>query len=380
MPSFLKSACIGKSSAGVILAVGIALAGGPGALMGDPGAGTRPLAPLPKAAGRSDPGQVALGRLLFRDGRLSGDGSISCATCHDPARGFADGLPLSKGYPGALYFRNTPTVLNAAHGRALYWDGRLPSSDLPTLVRDHLSEAHFMQADGRLLIERLKQMPVYVRAFREAFGGEPTYGRILDSVAAYLQTLQSRDVPFDLYLQGEEDAITPAARRGLEVFRGKAGCVACHDGPMLSDGELHNLGLPRSPQIFDSPERSVTFRRFLKTLGVERYDTLREDIGAEAVTKLDSDRGCFRTPTLREVSRTAPYMHDGSIATLEAVVEFYDRGGGDGVGKDAGLRPLGLTPPEKEDLVEFLRTLSGAVFETEPVELPAYEILPLGER
>ncbi len=159
-----------------------------------------PLAPLPALAKDPDAKQAALGRLLFFDGRLSGDAKTSCSSCHDPAKGWADGIPLSKGYPGSLYFRNTPTVLNAVHGKYMYWDGRLPASDLPTLMRDHISEAHFMYADGRLLIERLRQVPAYEQGFKEAFGGEPTYGRILGSLAAFLLTLRSREVPFDLYL------------------------------------------------------------------------------------------------------------------------------------------------------------------------------------
>lgn len=337
-----------------------------------------PLAPLPALAQEPNAKQAALGKLLFFDGRLSGDGSTSCASCHDPTKGWADGIPLSKGYPGALYFRNTPTVVNVVYGRYLYWDGRMLASDLPTLVRDHISEAHFMQADGRLVIERLRQIPAYEQGFREAFGGEPTYGRILNAVTAYLQTLRSRDVPFDRFLQGEDQAISAEAKRGLELFRGKANCIQCHNGSMLSDGGFHNLGLAANQEIFRTPERHITFRRFFKTLGVSEYANLREDVGLYALTKRAEDWGRFRTPTLREVSNTAPYMHDGSLTNLEEVVEFYNRGGGEDKEKDLFLRPLELTQQEKSDLAAFLRSLSGTPIPVELLELPEYELRTIG--
>lgn len=337
------------------------------------------LAPLPALARRPNPRHVEIGRNLFFDTRLSGDGTTACVSCHDPETGWADDLPLSRGYPGTLYFRNTPTVVNAVHGRYLYWDGRLPASDLPTLVRDHISEAHFLQADGRLVIERLRQIPAYEEGFKRAFGGEPTYGRVLNAVAAYLQTLRSRNVPFDRYLRGDGTAISAAARRGLNLFQGRGGCTLCHNGPMLSDGGFHNLGLAANSDIFRTPERHITFRRFFVTLGVAQYATLREDVGRHAITKQGNDRGRFRTPTLRELTRTAPYMHDGSLSTLEDVVKFYNGGGGPGTGKDPLLQPLGLTTEEENDLVEFLKTLSGAPVPPGKRQLAAYEVRKLGE-
>ena len=339
------------------------------------------LAPLPALAQPPDPQQAALGKLLFFDLRLGGDATIGCVSCHDPDNGWADGLPLSKAYPGALYFRNTPTVINAVHGGYLYWDGRLPASDLPTVVRDHISEAHFLQADGRLIVERLRQIPAYEEGFKEAFGGEPTYGRLLNAVTAFLQTLRSREVPFDRYLGGDGTAISASAQRGLELFRGTANCVQCHDGAMLSDGGFHNLGLATHPDIFATPERHITFRRFFKMLGVSEYATLRDDLGLYAITKQPGDRGRFRTPTLRELVATAPYMHDGSIETLEEVVRFYNDGGGAGPGKDPLLSPLALTPGEIRDLVEFLGTLSGSPIAVDPatVKMPLYELRGPGD-
>ncbi|MFQ5692571.1 MAG: cytochrome-c peroxidase, partial [Nitrospinota bacterium] len=162
-------------------------------------AGLSPLPPpRPQKAER-----VELGRYLFFDPRLSGDGGISCSTCHQPKKGWGDGLPLSRGYPGSEYFRNAQTLLNAAYQKRLYWDGRMSGEDLPTLVRDHLTEAHFMQVDGRLFPERLKQIPRYVRMFQKAFGSEPTFGGTLKALAAFVRTVVSRNVPFDRYLKGD---------------------------------------------------------------------------------------------------------------------------------------------------------------------------------
>ncbi len=336
-------------------------------------AGARPapeLAPLPPMA-EVDGRKAALGLLLFFDPRLSGDGSIACATCHVPARAWADGLPLAKGYPGSLYFRNTPTLLNAAHKRHAFWDGRLPASDLPTVVRDHISEAHFLQADGRLVIERLRQVPEYEAGFIEAFGGEPSYGRILEAVAAHLRLLRSENVPLDRFLTGDRSALSAAAGRGLALFRGRAGCIRCHHGPMLSDGGFHDLGVPENRDIFRSPERHITFRRFFKLFGVPEYASLRQDVGRFAVTKQEADRGRFATPSLREVARTAPYMHNGVLATLAEVVAFYDRGGG-------RTPPLGLSAADRADLVAFLEALSGAPGTVPAPKLPDYQLRPLG--
>ncbi len=339
---------------------------------------SRPLAPLPTMKS-PDAAQVALGRQLFFDPRLSGDATISCATCHNPDHGWADGLPMSKGYPGSLYFRNTPTVMNASLNRYVYWDGRLPASDMPTVVRDHISEGHFMQADGRLVIERMRQIPEYEAAFKSTFGGEPTYGRILNSVAAYVKSMNSQDVPFDKFLKGDKAALSEAAQRGLELFEGKAGCLQCHNGAMLSDGEFHSLGLEANRGIFTDPERHITFRRFFRTLGVPRYEHLQNDIGVCCVTKADDDREQMRTPTLREVSNTAPYMHDGQLATLNDVVAFYNSGGGPRDTKDKRLKPLGLSEEEQGDLVEFLKSLSGKPADGSRPELPKYQLRTLGE-
>jgi len=323
--------------------------------------------------------QVELGKHLFFEPRLSGDVGISCDTCHDPATGWGDGKPLSTGYPGSEYFRNAQTLLNAAYYKRNYWDGRMAGSDLPTLVRDHLTEAHFMQVDGRLFVERLRQVPEYEEMFRNTFGGEPTFGRTLTAVAAFLKTITSRNAPIDRYLKGDTAALSAEAREGLALFQGKAGCIQCHNGPLLSDQKFHALGVPENPDIFAEPLRHITFRRFFRTLGAPNAEQYREDPGLYGVTKQKADWGKFRTPGLREVSRTAPYMHNGSLTTLDDVVAFYDRGGGQHRNKSPLLKPLGLIAAEKRALGEFLKSLAGDPVVIERPDWPDYKPRKLGE-
>lgn len=338
----------------------------------------RPLAPLPRVE-TADPAVVELGKMLFFEPRISGDGSTSCATCHDPAKGWSDGMALSDGYPGTKYFRRTRSIVNTAHKQWLYWDGRMSGSDVPTLVRDHIAEAHFMQADGRLVLEQLRQIPYYESTFKEVMGGEPSYGRILNGITAFVKSINSTDVPFDRFLEGDASAIGVEAQRGLALFRGKAGCVQCHNGPMLTDNEFHNLGIPTNPDLFNDPLRHITFRRFYKTLGVAHYYQLDHDPGLYGLSKRAEDDGKFKTPSLREVSRTPPYMHNGVLATLEDVVEFYDVGGKIPGALANEIRPLALSGREKSDLVAFLKTLTGADWNVEPPAPLYYEERELGK-
>ena len=336
------------------------------------------LQPLPDFK-EVDPQKAELGKILFFDEKLSGDNSLSCAICHDPSNFFTDKETMGFGYPGSLYFRNTPTVVNAHLSKYVYWDGRLPASDLPTLVRDHISEANFMNADGRLVLERLRQVPEYQQQFEDIFGGDPSYGRTLEVLTAFLKSLTSQNVPLDNYLKGDENALTEDAKAGLALFKGKANCIQCHYGPMLSDGGFHSLGVPENQDIFKEPERHITFRRFFKVFGVSEYANLREDWGRYAVTKEDEDKGKFRTPTLREVAKTPPYMHNGMLATLDEVIEFYNQGGGAHPNKDPLLKPLGLTEEEKQQLKAFLESLSGDNFSIKTPRIPGYQKRTLGQ-
>ncbi len=319
-----------------------------------------------------DDAQVLLGKYMFFDPRLSGDAGISCVTCHNPEMAWTDGAALNQGYPGTAYFRNASTVMNTAFRSYLYWDGRMDGLDMPTLVRDHLTEAHFMNTDGRLMVERVKQVPEYVQLFQDAYGSNPSFGGILKAITAYVQSLNSGMSAYDAYLGGDEGAISEAAIAGLELFEGKAGCASCHTGLTFSDDEFYVLDVPENQEIWSDPLRHISFRRFFRLFGVPNYRNLTSDPGLYALTKEDEEWGAFRTAPLREVAQTAPYMHNGFFTTLEEVVRFYNDGAVDG-------QPLELSDDEITQLVAFLENLSSELPEVEPPELPDYQLRPLGD-
>lgn len=333
-----------------------------------------PFTALPKDPAKES--QIALGKYLFFDSRLSNNNSLSCASCHMGDATWTDGQALSQGYPSTAYFRNTPTVLNTVFSGRLYWDGRMDGSDMPTLVRDHLTEAHFMSIDGRLMAERVIQIPAYADAFQEAFGGEPSFGRILNAITAYVQSLNSPAIAYDAFKAGDSAALSADAAAGLALFEGKAQCSTCHSGALLSDDAFYNLGVETDAAMLEDFDRVVTFRRFFRTLGVPNYRALTEDVGLYALTQDEADWGKFNTPSLREVAATAPYMHNGSLATLTDVVNFYNGGGGES--QTVGLAPLGLSDAEVAQLVAFLETLKSDLAPVEAPALPDYGVLPLG--
>lgn len=335
-----------------------------------------PLAPLP-ASKPGNPAMIELGKQLFFDNRLSGDWGVSCASCHDPEKGWGDGLALSLGYPSTLYFRNAPGIINARHRNRFMWDGRLDGNDAGTLVRDKVTEAHFMNADGRLVQERLKQIPGYVTLWEQAFGkGKDPYGpAMFNVVGEFIKSLESTNVPFDRFVRGDTDAIDARARKGYALFTGKAGCLQCHNGPLASDGELHRLGVPENPDVLRSAERSITMLRHYATSGMPNYMAARSDVGAFAITKVAADRSKFLTPSLRELKYTAPYMHNGIFATLDDVIEFYNKGGGE----NSELQPLQLSGEEAAALKAFLLTLSGDPLPIKPPVAPDLETRAFGK-
>lgn len=335
------------------------------------------LAPLPDPP-EIDAARAELGRHLFFDSRLSGDTATSCASCHDPAQGWSTSDPMSAGYASVLYFRNAPGLFNVADRRFLMWDGRLDGADLGTLVRDMLTESHTMNMDSRLAQERLKQVPEYMAMFEAAYGAEPYGGRIYGAVGEFLKTIRTEGAPFDAYLRGDEDAIDDAVRRGLALFTGKAGCTACHSGPLLSDGGLHATAAPDHPDLQTTAGRQISMLRHFATMGTPNYMNQRADVGHYVVTKNETDIGKFVTPSLWDVGQTAPYMHSGVFATLQEVVDFYNAGGGDGPNKSPLIRPLGLLAAERADLVAFLESLTGNAPDVEMPDLPDYQMRPLG--
>jgi len=274
------------------------------------------------------PAKVALGRRLFQETRLSGEGRVSCATCHVPEKAFTDGMRFSLAPNGKPMRRHTPTVLNVAYSSFLNWDGKF------TTLRQHAvatiaNPVNMNLPDESVLVARLDAEPGYGTMFGAAFGGGPTKARVGQAIEAYERSLTTPNSPFDRYAQGDKGALTGAQKRGLTLFTGKANCTECHYGPTFTDDAFHSLGIEG------------------------------KDPGRFAITGLDVDFAAFKTPTLRNVSRTAPYMHNGSLATLRDVVDFYDAGGGLSEPKTPLLPKLHLTPSEKRDLVAFLESLTG---------------------
>lgn len=326
------------------------------------------LMPLPESK-PANAAMVNLGRHLFYDNRLAGDWGNSCSSCHDPKKGFGDGQPLSAAYTSMEYFRNSPTLINLKHRVRFMWDGRLDGADAGTAVRDMVTEAHFMNADGRIVQERLKQIPEYVILWEAAFGkgSDPYSPRMFNAIGAFIQSIESKNVPYDKFVKGDANALSSEAKVGLAVFNGKGQCVQCHNGPIGSDGKFHRLGVPEHPDVLGNPLRTITLLRHYSTSGMPNYMAARTDVGQYAITKDPKDMGKFQTPGLRELKVTAPYMHNGMLKTLEEVVDFYDRGGG---GQGTDIKPLNLTSAEKKGLVAFLNALSGDPITVQEPEQP----------
>jgi cytochrome c peroxidase len=313
----------------------------------DPTRGTqRPLVSLPQAVPAPEdnpttPEKVALGKKLFFDARLSGDNTMSCATCHLPEKALGDGLAKAKGHEGKTLARNTPTLLNVGFHSSFFWDGRAKTLEEQAL--GPIQSPDEMSQDLDELEEELNAVLGYVESFQAIFGTNVDRDGISKALAAFQRTLVTGPSPFDRYLAGDEGALSRQARRGLEAFVGESDCVRCHRGPLLSDGEFYRLG--------------VSFA----------------DKGLGGVTRKRKDHGKFRTPSLRNVAQTGPYMHDGSFKTLTEVVEFYYRGvpsyTRDGLTLD--VEPLlAASYSDIPAIVAFLESLSGELPEVTPPELP----------
>ena len=303
--------------------------------------------------------QIQLGKQLFFDVRLSKNKKMSCATCHKPERAFTDGLPLARGLNGKTLKRNTPTLLHVADHDSFFWDGRASSLDAQILEVIQNPDEMNMDLDG--LVNRLNQIPGYTAQFMKIYGTGVTVRGITRSIAAYERTLVTQPSPFDKYLSGDQSAISPPAQKGLELFQGKANCALCHHGFTFTDSEFHNIGIP-SLLKQNSP------RRF--SLGKQGKRPQDDDMGRYGITRRREDMSSFKTPTLRNITQTAPYMHNGVFKTLEEVIEFYNKGGIKNPNLDMQMKPLGLTAQEKFHLIEFLKTLTGPLPDTNIPELP----------
>jgi cytochrome c peroxidase len=296
--------------------------------------------------------KIELGRKLFFDRRLSGDGTMSCVTCHDPGTGYTDGLAISLSYPTTKNWRNSPSLVNVAYNTSLFWDGRAQSLEQQALFP--MMSAFEMNQNLDYLEEELKGVPEYVDAFQRVFGGEINRERIAMALAAFQRTLISNNAPVDRFLDNEGNALTPEQKSGYEIFIGKGKCVQCHSGANFTDNKFYNLGVPENPALVNDPRVAATMRFTAKVSGYKEYRSLTEDPGRYLVTKEKKDWKAFKTPGLRELALTAPYMHNGVFETMDEVIEFFNKGGGDDRNKSQLLAPLGLTDEEKRALKAFL--------------------------
>lgn len=329
------------------------------------------------------PKKVELGKLLFFDPRFSADGTISCATCHDPDKAFTDQLPVSVGIDGKKGTRNAPTVINAAYNTSQFWDGRVPT------LAEQSKFPPINPVEGGLhswdeVVAKIKEDPNYVKMMQEVFGvqkDEITIDHFAKAIEAFEMTIISGDSPFDRwYFKGEKDALTPAQKRGFALFIGKGRCVECHTisqtYALFTNNKFHNLGIGWKKIKDDLPN---ILKKFNAQRNKAQNKELAEDeaalmnkkfseLGRYVVSGEVDDIGAFKTPTLRNVELTFPYMHDGSLQTLEEVIIWYNNGGRltpqdpRSPFIDGGIRELNLSAQEIEDLAEFLRSLTSPQF------------------
>lgn len=294
--------------------------------------------PFPEGNAYSE-AKFRLGRVLFFDPILSGSETHACASCHNPGLSWGDGLPRAIGEKQVALVLRTPTLLNVAWGEQLGWDGHF--RNLEAVAFGPILAPNNMNMQEPLLVARLSAIPGYMDAFRAAFGdGAITRQKIELALATFERSIVSTEAPFDRWIKGDRRAISEQAKRGFDLFNGKANCAACHSGWAFSDSSFHDIGVAHD----NDAGRGKLFPKSIKL------------------------QHAFKTPTLRDVARRAPYMHDGSIATLDAVIDLYDRGGINRLSRADEIKPLGLTGSEKADLIAFLNTLNG---KSEPMPVPS---------
>ncbi|WP_423957115.1 cytochrome-c peroxidase [Bradyrhizobium sp.] len=286
------------------------------------------------------PEKAALGKKIYFDTRISVSSAQSCGSCHSPSFGWGDGLTVGVGHGMQKLGRHSPTIINAAWGDIFMWDGRLPTLEEQAL--GPIQSAGEMNMPLEQLMKRLDSIPEYKPMFVRVFPEEGMTAKTLaKAVATYERMVVSERAPFDAWIEGDEKAISEEAKRGFAVFNGKGQCAACHEGWNFTNDGFQDIGLPS------------------------------DDIGrGKFVPGVIKMQHAFKTPGLREIARRAPYMHDGSLATLEEVVEHYDRGGVDRQSRSDLMRPLGLTAQEKTDLVAFLKSLTSDLTPTAAPSLP----------
>ncbi|ADV61489.1 Cytochrome-c peroxidase [Isosphaera pallida ATCC 43644] len=313
-------------------------------------------------------GRVELGRQLYFDPRLSKNGTVSCATCHNPETGWTDNQTLSIGIDGQVGNRNAPTVLNTVYGTTQFWDGRVATLEAQCQGPPQ-NPIEMGDQSYREIVERLRGIPGYVEQFKKVFGTNVTLDGIAKAIASFERvTALSGDSRYDRYQDGDLDALTESEKRGMVLFglslrpddetefsrpveRQKAKCTLCHVGANFTDNAFHNLGVGYDTE-------SGTFSDLGRWLALPIGEKNEDAIGA------------FKTPTLRDITRTAPYMHDGSEPTLEAVMDLYNKGGIPNPYLDRDMKPLNLTKEEIADVIAFMKALDGAIIKVEVPQLP----------
>jgi cytochrome c peroxidase len=282
--------------------------------------------------------KLKLGKRLYFDTRLSTDGTISCASCHNPEKAFADPSPFSSGVGGKKGTRQAPTVINRVFTTRQFWDGRAASLEEQALgpIQNPVEMA---MPSMDVVMDKMKADSEYIEAFKAAFppDGDITPDHIRKAVASFERTVMSGNSPFDRFKAGDQNAMSESAQRGYQIFKDekKGNCETCHVGFNFSDENYYNLGIGMKAK--------------------------NPDLGYFAISKLEGHKGAFKTPTLREVANTAPYMHDGSVKSLEEVVIIYNKGGHPNRWLSKKIKPLNLSKQERQDVIEFLKSLSGGI-------------------
>ncbi|MGO9847145.1 MAG: cytochrome-c peroxidase [Methylocella sp.] len=323
---------------------------------------------LTVAPGQEPTAQLAaLGDKLFDDKRLSVDDTVACKTCHDPTKGFTDhrgNSATSAGVQDKHGQRNAPTILNAMFQASQFWDGRSPTLEEQAKL-PILNPVEMGQKTPEDVVAKVAKIPEYSDAFKTLFGREPTYDDIAAAIAAFERTKYSGNAPFDRFLAGNPQAISDQAQRGWALFQGKGRCSSCHAfnvvSPLFSDQKFHNIGIAAHVKNFSELARNAL--GILKSGDTKQIDELAlqtsySELGRFLVTKNPADIGAFKSETLRNIGVTAPYMHDGSLATLFDVVDHYNKGGVPNPFLDGGMQRLALSEAEIDDLVAFLFTLT----------------------
>jgi cytochrome c peroxidase len=309
--------------------------------------------------------RIALGRKLYFDTRLSKDGTLACATCHDVSRGFTDRRSVSEGIGDHLGKRSAPTTMNAALLQSQFWDGRAPSLEEQAKL-PILNPIEMGHPDPASAMAGINTDPAYQGLFQKAYGRAPNYDDLGRAIASFERTLIFLDAPFDRFAAGDRTALSAAAQRGLELFNGKARCVSCHminsSNPLGTDNRFHNIGVSARKQNFEAlAGQAIAILR--QNSDAEAIDKLAlqtdmSELGRFLVSKQRQDIGSFKTEQLRNVGLTAPYMHDGSLHTLWDVMDHYNKGGETNAYLDGGIEPLDLSENEINDVVAFLFALT----------------------